>query len=77
MTIKTCKFRIGDVYLFHATDPGCESGTSLWGIVNDRDTDGRICLETSSADLKKYKSIIIGLFCPPNTCFADFPRAKN
>ena len=51
MTIKTCKFRIGDVYLFHATDPGCESGTSLWGIVNDRDTDGRICLETSSADL--------------------------
>lgn len=54
MTIKTCKFRIGDVYLFHATDPGCESGTSLWGIVNDRDTDGRICLETSSADLKKY-----------------------
>lgn len=23
-------------------------------IVNDRDTDGRICLETSSADLKKY-----------------------
>jgi len=46
MTIKTCKFRIGDVYLFHATDPGCESGTSLWGIVNDRDTDGRICLET-------------------------------
>ena len=23
MTIKTCKFRIGDVYLFHATDPGC------------------------------------------------------
>ena len=32
MTIKTCKFRIGDVYLFHATDPGCESGTSLWGI---------------------------------------------
>lgn len=74
MTIKTCKFRIGDVYLFHATDPGCESGTSLWGIVNDRDADGRICLETSSADLK---SIIIGLFCPPNTCFADFPRAKN
>lgn len=55
MTIKTCKFRIGDVYLFHATDPGCESGTSLWGIVNDRDTDGRICLETSSADLKKYR----------------------
>lgn len=54
MTIKTCKFCIGDVYLFHATDPGCESGTSLWGIVNDRDTDGRICLETSSADLKKY-----------------------
>lgn len=57
MTIKTCKFRIGDVYLFHATDPGCESGTSLWGIVNDRDTDGRICLETSSYGQtnEKYK----------------------
>lgn len=39
MTIKTCKFRIGDVYLFHATDPGCDSRTSLWGIVGDRDAE--------------------------------------
>ena len=54
MTIKTCKFRIGDVYLFHATDPGCDSRTSLWGIVGDRDAEDRICLETSSANLRKY-----------------------
>ena len=54
MTIKTCKFRIGDVYLFHATDPGCDSRTSLWGIVGNRDAEDRICLETSSADLRKY-----------------------
>lgn len=54
MTIKTCNFRIGDVYLFHATDPRCESRTSLWGIVSDRSADGRICLETSSANLQKY-----------------------
>ncbi|WP_281511336.1 hypothetical protein [Alistipes finegoldii] len=53
MTIKTCKFRIGDVYLFHATDPGCDSRTSLWGIVGNRDAEDRICLETSSADLRK------------------------
>ena len=24
MTIKTCKFRIGDVYLFHTTDPSAD-----------------------------------------------------
>ena len=54
MTIKTCKFRIGDVYLFHATDPGCDSRTSLWGIVGDRDAEDRICLETASANLRKY-----------------------
>ena len=53
MTIKTCKFRIGDVYLFHTTDPGCDSRTSLWGIVGNRDAENRICLETSSADLRK------------------------
>ena len=47
MTIKTCKFRIGDVYLFHTTDPGCDSRTSLWGIVGNRDAENRICLETS------------------------------
>ena len=45
MTIKTCKFRIGDVYLFHATDPGCDSRTSLWGIVGNRDAEDRICLD--------------------------------
>ena len=54
MTIKTCKFRIGDVYLFHTTDPGCDSRTSLWGIVGNRDAENRICLATSSADLRKY-----------------------
>ena len=41
MTIKTCKFRIGDVYLFHTTDPGCDSRTSLWGIVGNRDAENR------------------------------------
>lgn len=74
MTIKTCKFRIGDVYLFHATDPGCDSRTSLWGIVGNRDAEDRICLETSSADLR---SIIIGPSCPPNTYFAGSPRERN
>lgn len=37
-----------------ATDPGCDSRTSLWGIVGDRDAEDRICLETSSANLRKY-----------------------
>ena len=74
MTIKTCKFRIGDVYLFHTTDPGCDSRTSLWGIVGNRDAENRICLETSSADLRKYN---YGPSCQPNTNFAGSPRERN
>lgn len=54
MTIKNCKFRIGDVYLFHATDPECKSQTALWGIVDNRSVEGRIHLEVSSLDLKHY-----------------------
>lgn len=55
MTIKNCKFRIGDVYLFHVSDPGCHSRTALWGIVDKRSAEGCIQLEASTPDLKNYR----------------------
>ena len=55
MTIKNCKFRIGDVYLFHDTDPECQSRTALWGIVDKRSAEGRIHMEVFTPNLKNYR----------------------
>lgn len=74
MTTEKCELRIGDVYLFHPTDPECKSRTSLWGIAAGRSTDGRIRLEASSVDLEKY---IFGVFRLRIIVFADSSRVVN
>lgn len=48
----TC--RVGELYLFHRTDPHCPPATSLWGVF-DRDDDERLHLESSSSDLHSFR----------------------
>lgn len=48
------QFSIGDVYLFHRSDPLCPAQSSLWGFY-DRHDRGVIYLESSSRDLKLFK----------------------
>ncbi len=47
------KFTIGDVYLFHKTNPQCPAGSSLWGVF-DKCKDGEIYLESCSTDNEKF-----------------------
>lgn len=48
MTIISCEFRIGDVHMLHASDPGYKSRTALRGSVVKRSAEGRV--EASSSD---------------------------
>lgn len=47
-------FEIGELYLFHPTDPACPATESLWGIF-DRREDADVLLESSSADLLRFR----------------------
>ena len=47
-------FRVGDLYLFHFSNPHCPPATSLWGFYN-RTTDGVIYLEHSTLDLRYFR----------------------
>lgn len=47
------KFIIGDVYLFHKTDPRCPANSSLWGMF-DKSVDGAVFLESCSSDHEKF-----------------------
>ena len=40
---------VGELYLFHATDPQCPAESSLWGVY-DRSEDGTVYLEHSTTD---------------------------
>lgn len=48
--IKAINFHIGDLYLFHSTDPDCPSDSSLWGIFDRQQVD-TIHTESTSCDL--------------------------
>ena len=47
-------FRVGDLYLFHSSNPHCPPATSLWGFHN-KTTNGVIYLEHSTLDLRHFR----------------------
>lgn len=47
-------FRIGDLYLFHPSNPYCPPKTSLWGFY-DKTLYGRIYLEHSTLNLYNFQ----------------------
>lgn len=49
------KFEIGDVYLFHKSDPRCPSDSSLWGVF-DKSDGGTVFLESSSSDCEEFRT---------------------
>ena len=48
------QFRIGDLYLFHTSNPRCPSSSSLWGFYDKR-INGVIYLEHSSSNLHAFR----------------------
>jgi hypothetical protein len=46
-------FCIGELYLFHSTNPLCPSDTALWGVYDKTDGE-QIFLEHCSLDLKTF-----------------------
>ena len=53
MKVKDCRFRMGEVYLFHARDPLCGPCGSLWATY-DKTCGGRIHLEASTSDHRRF-----------------------
>lgn len=49
------KFAVGDVYLFHKTNPRCPAGSSLWGVF-DKCKDGEVYLESCSTDNEEFSN---------------------
>ena len=49
----TTPYQVGELYLFHQTDPLCPCWSSLWGIY-DKTADGILYLESSSRDLEEF-----------------------
>ena len=49
------KFVVGDVYLFHKTNPRCSAGSSLWGVF-DRCKNGEVYLESCSTDNETFNT---------------------
>ena len=47
-------FTIGELYLFHPTDPLCPAESSLWGVY-DKIEDGIIYLEHSTTDGRHFR----------------------
>lgn len=48
------RMRVGEVYLFHRTDPRCRANESLWAVFDKR-IDERIYLESSSFNLRDFR----------------------
>ena len=48
------QFRIGELYLFHPTNPRCPSSSSLWGFYDKRIKEV-IYLEHSSHNLRNFR----------------------
>ncbi len=53
-TAARINFRVGEVYLFHRTDCRCPASSSLWGQY-DKVCKGRLYLESSSFDLRRFR----------------------
>ena len=53
LTLAT-QFRVGELYLFHSTNPRCPASSSLWGFYDKRIKD-IIYLEHSSHNLRSFK----------------------
>lgn len=54
MRIKEATFSVGELYLFHESNPSCPSSESLWGIYDKR-IDSHIYLESSTRDMHMYR----------------------
>ena len=52
--IETLNFHIGDLYLFHPTNPHCPGVSSLWCIFDKRQNN-RIYTESASRDLLTFR----------------------
>ena len=52
--IETLRLHIGDLYLFHPTNPRCPSTSSLWCIFDKRQNN-RIYAESASRDLLTFR----------------------
>ena len=48
------EFRLGDLYLFHPSNPRCPASSSLWGFYDKR-INGVIYLEHSSHNLSNFR----------------------
>lgn len=55
MRIEKCAFKIGELYLFHPSDPACRPETSLWGVFDRRAGMNAVWLEVSSCDLIHFR----------------------
>ena len=69
--IETLNFHIGDLYLFHPTNPRCPSVSSLWCIFDKRQ-DNRIYAESASRDLLTFR-----LWLPISTHYRYARRATR
>ncbi len=48
--LENVKFKSGEIYLFHKTDPDCPDDDALWAMFDRRDADG-IMLESCTYNL--------------------------
>lgn len=48
------RFSVGELYLFHETDPRCPQQSSLWGIFDRTDSRG-LRLESATKDLLRFE----------------------
>lgn len=66
MIFNCIDFRVGDVYLFHASDSRCDPDSALWGLFDRREGE-RILLECYTTDMnhfEKWKPLPAGYrFC--------------
>ncbi len=47
-------FRVGELYLFHPTDPRCPAKEALWAII-DKQRSSQVYLESSSRSLQTFR----------------------
>ncbi len=48
------KFEVGELYLFHPTDPACPGEESLWGCYESGRNEGEIVLESDTMDFHLF-----------------------
>uniref|UniRef100_UPI004056618F hypothetical protein n=1 Tax=Alistipes sp. TaxID=1872444 RepID=UPI004056618F len=48
------KFEVGELYLFHPTDPTCPAEESLWGCYESGEDEGEILLESTTLDFHLF-----------------------